>query len=157
MRCALLVCLCLSVVSAGEAQLQTELDFGSGEVALGFVDGDSNLDAVFVGAPWRHATCLCDGDGAFSCQSYGVGNAGDVALGFLDADANLDAVFAMHSEPNEVCLGDGTGDFPSCSFVNGDAHVSVAVALGEFGTFDFAIFADGFESGDALAWSATVP
>jgi hypothetical protein len=57
----------------------------SNDVALGFVDGDSNLDAVFAnagGSPENRA-CLGDGSGSFACSgvSTDANTSTAVALG----------------------------------------------------------------------------
>ncbi|MFQ5803891.1 MAG: FG-GAP repeat domain-containing protein, partial [Candidatus Methylomirabilales bacterium] len=66
-------------------------------VALGFVDGDASLDAVFANNG-RNRVCLGDGAGGFTVPCSDVStDANDsrgVALGFVDGDASLDAVFA---------------------------------------------------------------
>lgn len=89
-------------------------------VALGFVDGDNHLDAVFANRNNPNLVCLGDGAGSFACsniveetiKSFGV------ALGFIDSDQNLDAIFANREAPSHVCVGDGAGGF-SCSDLDG--------------------------------------
>lgn len=98
-------------------------------VALAFVDGDGNLDAVFANAA-PNQVCLGDGSGSFSCSDVSVDyNSHDVALGFVNSDANLDAVFANPDGENRACLGDGNGGF-SCSDVNSETNATTRVALG---------------------------
>ncbi len=104
---------------------------GSLSVALGFVDGDATLDAVFANVGQRNRVCLGDGAGGFtSCSnvSADINNSRGVALGFVDADATLDAVFANNGR-NRVCLGDGAGGF-ACNDVSTDTNDSRGVALG---------------------------
>ena len=80
-------------------------------VALGRVDGDNNLDAVFanVVASQRNRVCLGDGLGGFTCSDVGSDTTvtQGVALGHVDGDNNLDAVFPNYNARNRVCLGDG--------------------------------------------------
>jgi len=119
----------------------------SEDVALGDVNGDTYLDAVFANEGQRNQLCLGDGGGSFSCSDFtsDMNTSRGVALGFVNNDGNLDAVFAnagFNSNQNSrVCLGDGTGSF-SCSnvatevnsnevalgFVNGDALLDVVFA-----------------------------
>ena len=67
----------------------------SRDVALGFVDGDSNLDAIF-GNISNNRVCLGNGAGGFTCSNVS-GDTNDserVALGDVDNNSTLDAVFA---------------------------------------------------------------
>jgi hypothetical protein len=108
--------------------------FPSAGVAIGDVDNDQKLDAVFANASNRkNRICFGNGVGGFSsCQDV----SGDaftstaVALGKVDGDNNLDVVFANTGAVNRVCLGDGDGGF-SCGNVNSDAFASNGVALGD--------------------------
>ena len=137
-------------------------------VALGDVDGDTLLDAVFayIGSQVRftqiygafNRVCLGDGTGAFTCNDIGThiiggssadeNRSSDVALGDVNGDAFLDAIFAnsgsvLSGEQNRVCLGDGTGAF-TCSDVSADSDSSYGVALGDVNgdTFLDAVFAN---------------
>ena len=68
----------------------------SWSVALGLVDGDSDMDAVFTTLNGTNRTCLGDGAGGFTCSdiSTGFSLSTGVQLAFLDGDGNLDAVFS---------------------------------------------------------------
>ncbi len=122
----------------------------SGNVALGDVDNDGNLDAVIANdygtAPERNRVCLGDGQGNFVCSdvSSDTYRSDDVSLGDMDGDGNLDAVFAnTFSQRNRICLGDGQGAF-ACSDVNAAARISSGVAIGDVdnnGTLDL-VFAN---------------
>jgi hypothetical protein len=104
---------------------------GSEGVALGYVDGDAHLDAVFANLSGPNHVCLGDGEGGFtSCADIATGGAGSagVALGFVDGDQHPDALFAALSGPSQVCSGDGAGGFAPCTFV--DANAVSDVALG---------------------------
>jgi large repetitive protein len=96
--------------------------FGIGEysegVALGDLDGDGDLDAVFANAtPLPETVWLNDGTGAFSAHpttpQFGAGFSSDVALGDLDGDGDLDAVIGEYSQEGQssVWVNDGDGDF----------------------------------------------
>ncbi len=101
-------------------------------VALGFVDGDTTLDAVFANVGGSNRVCLGNGVGGFACSNVSgdTFSSNGVALGDVDGDANLDAVFANDGQRNRVCLGDGLGGF-SCSDVSVDIFSSSGVALGD--------------------------
>jgi len=119
----------------------------SGEVALGDVDGDDDLDAVVAnnGKTSRGArNQVCFNDDGFpedgSCTDVTEPKATlDVALGDLDEDGNLDAVFANSDEgaisgggaPNIVCLNQQSGDDVNCHPISSDAGETIGVALGD--------------------------
>jgi len=68
----------------------------SSGVALGIIDGDTNLDAVFANGNQINRVCLGDGSGGFTCSNVDADMNGStgVALGFIDGDTDLDAIFA---------------------------------------------------------------
>jgi hypothetical protein len=105
---------------------------GAHGVALGDVNGDSHLDAVFANVDVPNRVCFGNGFGGFSCGDIDAENpiSRDVALGDVNLDGNLDAVFANPFEQDWLCLGDGTGAF-SCSSFGPDDADSWAVALGD--------------------------
>ena len=111
----------------------------SNDIALGDVNGDTFLDAVFTNFDQPNRVCLGDGTGGFTCSdvSADTNTSGGVALGDVNGDTSLDAVFAnsldlnrLNPGTNRVCLGDGTGGF-TCSDVNADTNASIGVALGD--------------------------
>ena len=104
----------------------------SERVAVGDVNDDGDLDAVFANIGGVNRVCLGDGAGGFACSdvSADANDSADVALAFVDGDGNLDAVFANAVGPNRLCLGDGAGGF-TCSDVSADAFISDEVALGD--------------------------
>lgn len=133
------------------------------KVALGDVNGDGDMDAVFASTPGFNSVCLGDGAGDFACSAIAADSfhSGDVALGDLNDDGNLDAVFANFmaftqpdptpdvTEHNRVCLGDGGGGF-SCADVSPDVDRNSDVALGDVngdGNLD-AVFSGGGGSVD---------
>ena len=85
-------------------------------VALGDVNGDALLDAVFAnafGAANENRVCEGNGDGTFACSDVS-GDTNDtygVALGDVNGDTILDAVFANYGDENRVCEGNGDGTF----------------------------------------------
>ena len=104
----------------------------SESVALGHVNADAHLDAVFISQGNGMGVCLGDGDGGFSCSKIeGVTfTATDVALGDVDNNGTLDALLSRANQnPNAVCLGDGAGAF-SCNVINNETITSRDVALG---------------------------
>ena len=105
----------------------------SAAVALGDVNHDGNLDAVFANHNQSpNDVCLGDGTGAFTCHQLGTDElaSSGVALVDLNGDGNLDAIFSSSSpdrkERNRVCYGDGTGDF-TCTDVSQDIMESNGV------------------------------
>ena len=86
---------------------------GSG-VALGDMDGDNDLDAVFAneGAAGEvNRVCYNDGAGNFTCTAVSPfeRRSRDVVLGDVDGDNDLDAVFADDGVTH-VCYN-GAGNF----------------------------------------------
>ncbi|MFB6285376.1 MAG: FG-GAP repeat domain-containing protein, partial [Candidatus Bipolaricaulia bacterium] len=121
-------------------------------VALGDVDGDGDLDAVFANRTEHNAVCVND-DGFNSdepCKKIASAENGSrgVALGDVDADGDPDAVFA-NGEPNwtnTICLNDGGfAARQPCEPIGTNNNQSFRVALGDVdadGDLD-AVFANG--------------
>lgn len=122
------------------------------KAALGDLDGDGFLDAVFamnLSEPNR----VCDGNGAggfVGCSevSSDAFDSTGVALGDVNRDGRLDAVFANEGDPSRVCLGDGSGGFVSCATVSNSTGLANAVALGDL---------DGDGQQDAVLANANAP
>ncbi len=90
----------------------------SWDMAMGDVNNDGHLDAVFANVNSFSQVCLGTGTGAFSeCRDIPENEGGlpGVALGDVNQDTFLDVVFAGNF--TTVCLGEGTGNF-SCTRLN---------------------------------------
>lgn len=123
----------------------------SHDVALGDVNDDAQLDALFAnfkqGEIQKHQLCLGHGQGSFICEPFeadefpGMG----IALGTLDNDSELDVIFATYGRANSICLGDAQGHFTPCVAVDHDAAHSLDVALGDIDADHYpdAVFANG--------------
>ena len=126
---------CLGNDAGGSACRDASTDMNTTEgVALGFVDGDPHLDAVFgnAGVAETNRVCLGNGAGGFACSdvSTDLDNSRDVALGLVDGNQDLDAVFGNFLEPNRLCRGNGNGGFLPCSNISADMNRTEGVALG---------------------------
>ena len=125
---------CVNDSSGGFTCSDVSTDTKASAVALGDVDGDSDLDAVFANDS-RNRVCVNDGSGGFTCSDVSTGTGlafdftYDVALGDVDGDSDLDAVFAK-TFYNRVCLNDASGGF-TCSDVSTDLNLTFGVALGD--------------------------
>ena len=115
------------------------------DVALGDVDGDDDLDAVFANSGFgggQNRLYLNDGGGAFtdatstSLPALSDCSAG-VALGDVDGDGDLDIVFAngdgFEGQQNRLYLNNGAGAFTDATSTNlpADSDESFDVALGD--------------------------
>ncbi len=87
-------------------------DAGGWDVALGDLDGDSDLDAL-IAMDEANTVWLNDGGGAFTDTGQRLGDAYSAAVGLddVDGDGDLDALTAGWDEPARVWLNDGTGVF----------------------------------------------
>ncbi len=115
----------------------------TGDVALGDLDADGDLDAYLVNSTWYgakypHRVWMNDGTGKFtdSGQRLGRSNGRWVGLGDLDGDGDLDAIVAngaslgtVRGEPNAIWLNDGAGVFTLAQELGNAA--TTAVALGD--------------------------
>ncbi|MBI3769264.1 MAG: VCBS repeat-containing protein [Deltaproteobacteria bacterium] len=108
-------------------------------VAVGDLNGDRKLDAVFATSdePQVSRVCIGDGSGGFACapvngEVLGSATSAAVALGDVNGDGKLDAVFGHTAgQPNRVCLGNGAGNFSGCANLSGDTTPTNGVALGD--------------------------
>jgi hypothetical protein len=105
------------------------------QVALGDVDGDGDLDAVFSNMGPRHSQVwLNDGSGFFVDSGQELTQQGHgAALGDLDGDGDLDLFISCASysangveyyAPSKVYLNDGTGVFRDSGQDLGDTELS---------------------------------
>jgi uncharacterized repeat protein (TIGR01451 family) len=89
----------------------------SSDVTLGDLDGEGDLDALFVNTSDQFAnpnqdTIWLNGlNGNASFRDFGAGDSSGAALGDLDNDGDLDAVIANYSQTETVWLNDGLGFF----------------------------------------------
>lgn len=81
-------------------------------LALGDLDGDSDLDAIVTTSTGRGRVLLNDGAGRYELteQSLGHLSAEDVALADVDNDGDIDAVVA-YPRGGQVWLNDGSATF----------------------------------------------
>lgn len=120
----------------------------SRKVALGDLNGDRRLDAVFARFGTPNQVCLRLAGGGFSCHNVS-GETGfffDVAIGDLDGDSDRDLLFAksdLAGAKNRQCTNDGSANF-TCKDVSADVGNFTAVAVGDLdgdGDLD-AVFGD---------------
>ena len=108
-------------------------EFEATDVALGDLDGDGDLDAMFAfGLNLPNTVWINDGTGFFTDSGQALGNtsSNSVALGDLDGDGDLDAMVTSYGEPDTVWTNDGTGTFTNSGQTLGNSG-STSVALGD--------------------------
>ena len=115
-------------------------EYGSGlgdrfstAVAIGDIDADGDLDAVFANAYGSPNTVWFNqGTGEFIDSEARLGNSRSTSVGLddLDGDGYLDVFFTNSGQPNTVWLNDGTGHFEEFGTGLGNQK-SHAVALGD--------------------------
>lgn len=102
-------------------------------VVLGDLDGDDDLDLMFVNAfEEGNEVWFNEGHGYFSLAQAGLGDANsrNLDLGDFDLDGDLDVIFAnIAGEYNEVWSNDGSGHF---SFSEGLPSTNKGMALGDW-------------------------
>ena len=110
---------------------------GPASVAVGYFDGDSDLDLAVSNINGNTVSILLgNGDGTFgTANNFDVGDTPtSVAVGLFNADDNLDLAVSNSGDGTvSILLGDGLGTFgPANNFDVGFGPASVAV--GEFNT-----------------------
>lgn len=100
-------------------------------LALGDLDGDGELDAIFAHRSGAKIH-INDGSGGFSAtaQTLSSGATDAVALADLDGDGDLDAILANNGGNDRVWLNDGAGAFSSGQSL-GPPNDSAGVAVGD--------------------------
>ena len=128
---------------------------GSRSVALGDLDGDGDIDAMFANNSFTDPNTLWinNGTGTFTKSEQALGvRWSAVALGDLDGDGDLDAMAAVFGS-NAVWINDGEGNFTNSGQALGNSD-SIMVALGDLngdGDLD-AMFAN-YNSQPNTAWA----
>ena len=106
---------------------------GGWDVALGDLDGDSDLDAL-VAHSKADTVWLNDGNGIFISTDQLLGRTitAAVGLGDLDSDGDLDALTVGWGEPARVWLNDGNGNFADSGQTLTPGHIHMhSMALGD--------------------------
>ena len=127
-----------------------------GDMALGDVDNDGDLDAVITNGHFQSTSYAAlifvnDGTGQFTDSGQRlspVRNAG-VSLGDLDGDGDLDLALTDYMEPCQIWLNDGSGQFTDSGFRFGDDQFYRHVHLDDLdGDGDLDIFLATFGMGN---------
>ncbi len=151
-------------------------------IVLGDLNGDGNLDVTSANGQSANGSVLL-GNGDATLQPAVVytfsGHMVATDLGDLDGDGDLDWVTSSFGGGRwHVLRNDGTGSFTQVDqiFASSNASCAVLYDFDNDGDLDMAlfdeiadevkllrnrggtsIFADGFETGDTMRWSLTVP
>jgi hypothetical protein len=99
------------------------------QVALGDLDGDGDLDAVFANMHARSEIWINDGTGHFTNAYQNIGYAAHgVGIGDLDGDEDLDIVLtpASNSEASRIYFNNGAGRFSLASHDLGDTSITAS-------------------------------
>lgn len=146
-------------------------------LAVGDVDGDGHVDVASVNSGANNGAILFgDGTGQLGAPSLHATDGFPLAsdLGDIDGDGDLDWMVSSFSGDWQLFTNDGTGQFVFARRFEAPRAASCALMLDldRDGDLDLALideledelvllhnrgFADGFESGDTIAWTASVP
>lgn len=101
-------------------------------VALGDLDGDRSLDAIFVGDDLARV-CLASAREGLVCHfiDHDLSEATGVALGDFDGDGSLDAAISRNEATDAVCYGLGDGGV-TCRPLAPDVLNSSGVVVDDF-------------------------
>ena len=113
----------------------------AGDVVLGDLDGDGDLDAVSLGS-----VALNDGSGQFTDSGQNLGYwVGGISLGDVDNDGDLDVFFARRHQQNELWLNDGSGTFTNSGQKFNESGRSADAAMADLdGDGDLDIFVGNY-------------
>ena len=138
-----------------------------GDVGLGDVDQDGDLDAVITNGHFQstsHPTLVLmnNGSGQFidSGQRLPAVRNGNPSFGDLDGDGDLDLVLTNHEQPNQIWLNDGAGRYVDSGFQFGGGefyrHAHLADLDGD-GDLDIFLATFGLTRGPNEIWFNTTP
>jgi len=87
-----------------DVSADTNSSFG---IALGFIDGDTDLDAVFANNNQINRVCLGDGSGGFTCSNVSADTNQSVGVAIAEAIGvtTVDIDIKPGSDPNSINLG----------------------------------------------------
>jgi hypothetical protein len=130
-----------------------------GGVALGDLDGDSDLDVVvasgFQSTSYPTRVFLNDGTGRFADSGQGLGltKSAWLGLGDLNGDGHADLYVSNLGWPNEVWYNDGQAHFTDSGLRLGDDGMTRIGALGDLDNDgDLDIFISNFGDGSNEVW-----
>ncbi|MBN2149695.1 MAG: VCBS repeat-containing protein [Anaerolineales bacterium] len=135
---------------------------GIGDMGLGDVDADGDLDVVITNGFHQSTSYparifINDGTGQFADngqQLSAVTNAG-VSLGDLDGDGDLDLVLTDYMEACQIWLNDGNGQFVDSGLRFGDGQFYRHTHLGDLdgdGDLDIFLASFGLDKGPNEIW-----
>jgi len=138
-----------------------------GDVGLGDVDRDGDLDAVITNGHFQSTShpalvFLNDGSGQFtdSGQRLSAVSNANASFGDLDGDGDLDLVLTDHEEPNQIWLNDGAGRYSDSGFRFGGGefyrHAHLADLDGD-GDLDIFLATFGLARGPNEIWFNATP
>lgn len=100
---------------------------GWGDVEVGDLDGDSDLDALVTNSTHGNTVWLNDGAGNFTAgNSYPGEGTEKLNLGDIEGDGDLDAFTTNYLATNKVWLNDGGADFTPVDSLFGAGAVSIS-------------------------------